>query len=344
MSRWVAAILSCALPVFAAVEGVVTNGSTNKPQPKVIVSLIQPGAQGMQTLASSVTDAEGKFKIDRSAEGAGPQIIQAIYDGVPYTKVLPPGTPTTGVPVVVYDATKSADVVGTEQHAIFIQPGANTTEVAENLLMKNDSKLTYNDAANGTLHFYLPPEAKGSVRVTINTISGMPIQRPAEPVDSKSSIYKVSYPIKPGETLFTIVYSLPASEPRQFASRILGKSGAVLVVPKGVTLEGDAQAAGEEPRFNAPKYTVKPGDFKVRITGSGSFTAPGEDSSQQGADDSGQPQLTQSNPRLYGKLYLVLGLATAILGLGFIVLYRTRSGEPRARASNPPAPKGKQRG
>ena len=59
------------------------------------------------------------------------------------------------------------------------------------------------DAANGTLHFYLPPEAKGIVSVTINAPGGMPIQRPAEKTN-QPNVYKVSYPIKPGETRFDV--------------------------------------------------------------------------------------------------------------------------------------------
>lgn len=339
-----ALLLMLAFPLVA-VDGVITNGTTGKPQPKVAVSLIQPSQQGMQALASTVTDASGRFSIDKSGSGDAPQLIQAIYEGVPYTKMIPPGSPSTGIQVEVYNATKSPGVVDTEQHAIFLQPGSSTLEIAENILVKNDSKTTFNDPANGTLHFYLPPAANGKVRVTINTVAGMPIQRPAEPSASGSDIYKVSYPIKPGETLFTMMYSLPASQPQTFEGRILGKTGAVLVVPKGVTVQGDAQPAGEEPRFNAPKYALKPGDFKITLEGSGSFTEAGEGAAQpsENAGDTGQLQLTQSNPRLYDKLYLVLGLAGAILALGFIVLYRARAAAP-GPPSGPAAPKGKQRG
>jgi hypothetical protein len=332
-----------ALPLLA-VDGVVVNGTTGKPQPKVAVSLIQPSQQGMQTLASAVTDASGRFNIDKAGSGDAPQLIQAVYEGVTYTKMLPPGSPLTGVQVEIYNATSSPGVVETEQHAIFLQPGSNTLEIAENILVKNDSRRTFNDPARGTLRFYLPPAANGRVRVTINTLGGMPIQREAEPSADGSNVYKVAYPIRPGETLFTMMYSLPASQPQTFESRILDKGGAVLVVPKGVAVRGDAQPAGEEPRFHAPKYALKSGDFKITLEGSGSFTDNGEGAAQNTANpsDTGQPQLTQSNPRLYDKLYLVLGLAGAILALGFVLLYRARAAAPGPPSG--PAAKGKQRG
>ena len=46
--RWFSCLLIA--PVFAAVDGVVVNGTTGQPQPNAIVSLIQPAQGGMKTL------------------------------------------------------------------------------------------------------------------------------------------------------------------------------------------------------------------------------------------------------------------------------------------------------
>ena len=86
------------------VDGTVINQTTGKPQGGVIVSLIQPGQGGMQTLGSGKTDGAGKFQIAKSGDGGGPVLVQALYAGVPYNKMLAPGTPTSGVEVAVYDA------------------------------------------------------------------------------------------------------------------------------------------------------------------------------------------------------------------------------------------------
>ena len=53
-----------AAPCFA-VDGTVMNGTTGQPQPNAIVSLVQPGQGGMQTLYSVKTDAQGKFRFDK---------------------------------------------------------------------------------------------------------------------------------------------------------------------------------------------------------------------------------------------------------------------------------------
>ena len=89
-------LLIMALPAMGAVDGVVNNGTTGKPQPSVLITLVQPGQGGMQTIATVKSDSEGKFKIDKEYP-PGPLLLQAVYGGVVYTQPLPPGTPTTGV-------------------------------------------------------------------------------------------------------------------------------------------------------------------------------------------------------------------------------------------------------
>jgi hypothetical protein len=333
------ALLLCIPPACAAVDGIVINGGAGKPAPNTLVTLVQPGMGGMRTLGTTKSDGAGRFKFDKSGEAGGPQLIQAIYDGVLYTHMIPPGSPTSGVHILVYDATKDAKIATVEQHAIFLQPGAEEIDVAENILFKNDSKQTFNDPSNGTVRFYLPPAAGGKVSVTVNTLGGMPIQRSAE--KASGDIYKVDYPIKPGETLFTMNYSIPAADPKVYAGRILGEQSAVLIVPPGVSLAGDVTEDGVETRFNAPKYRVAAGDFKITIQGSGSFTEPAANSAAAG-DDSGAPQLSESRPRIYDRLYTVLGLALGILALGFVAMYRARTSDQRSSAGA--APKGAGRG
>ncbi len=174
--------LAC-VSVLAAVDGTVINGTTGKPAPNTIVSLVQPGQGGMQTLASVKSDAQGMFRIDKSVQG--PQLVQALYAGVLYNKVLMPGAPSTGLEVIVFDSTSKPGVAKVNQHFVVLQPSATDMSVSEGILYQGDPKLTFNDPTNGTLHFYLPPEVNGRVSVTINAPGGMPIQRPAEKTNSR---------------------------------------------------------------------------------------------------------------------------------------------------------------
>lgn len=334
------ALVLIAAPMFAAVDGTVLNQTTGKPQPNVIVSLVQPGQGGMQTLGSVRTDAQGKFKVDKNAQG--PVLIQAMFAGVQYNQMLTPGSPMSGVEVHVFDATDKPGTVQVNQHMFLLQPNDQGIAVSETLLVRNDTQTTYSNPGKGDLDFYLPPTADGKVQVTVSAPGGMPVQREAEKTAAKD-VYKVNYPIKPGETRFDLAYAIVQSgNARTFASKVLNKEGATrLVVPNGVQIEGDGlKAIGQEPTTQANIYDVSGDSFSVKLQGSGSIASSGGAADASGgsgsAEDNGEPQVTEARPFIYSNMYLILGLSFAILGLGFVLLYRhTPAGAQ---------PKGKKRG
>ena len=252
-------------------------------------------------------------------------LIQAIFSGVLYTKVVMPGAPRNGLEVDVFQSTNKAGTAKVSQHFIVLQPGTGEMAVSEGILYQGDPKLTYNDAANGSFRFYLPPEANGKVSVTINAAGGMPIQRPAQKTD-QANVYKVDYPIKPGETRFDVNYSVPVTSPLIFSSKILHVEGASdLVIPTGVTVKGDdIELAGQEPKTQANIYRIKGSEFKVTVEGIGSLQPAAGDASG-GDDDNGSPTIQQVKPRIYDRLYLILGIAFATLAAGSVVLYRASS-------------------
>lgn len=311
------ALLLHALPAFA-VDGVVMNGTTNKPQANVPVTLVRPSEAGMQTLSSTRSDTEGRFVIDKTVQG--PQLIQAEYGGVTYNKVIMPGTPSSNLEVSVYESTNNRSTAQVTQHMILVQPSTDNLRVTESLLFQDDAKYTYNDPANGTVQFYLPPEAQGGVRVTVNGPGGMPIQRPAERARQKN-VFKVNYPIKPGETRIDIGYSLPAASPMILSGKVLHKEGkARLVAPQGVTIAGqDIKNVGQEPSTQATIYDINGDTYKVEIQGSGSLQSQEE---PQSDEDSGQPQIQQAPPRIYAHMYWIIGLAFGVLALGSYLLSR----------------------
>jgi hypothetical protein len=318
---WVIPWLFC-FPLLAAVDGTIINRTTGKPAAGTIVSLVQPGQGGMQTLASVKTDAEGKFRIDKEGSGGGPTLVQAFFGGVLYNKVVPPGTPGSGLEVDVYDSTNKPGVAKVSQHFIVLQPGASEMAVSEGILYQGDSQLTYNDAVNGSFRFYLPPEAKGQVSVTINAPGGMPIQRPAEKTN-QANVYKVNYPIKPGETRFDLNYTVPVTKPLIFLGKVLHAEGASdLVIPTGVTIKGDnLELAGQEPKTQASIYRIKGSEYQVQVEGTGSLQGGGETAGSE--EDNGAPGIQEVKPRIYDRLYWILGIAFATLALGSVMLYRS---------------------
>jgi len=316
--------LFCALPAFCAIDGILVNQTTGKPQPNVLIQLVQPGQGGMQTLATLKSGADGKFQSDR--EVMGPTLIQAIYQGVIYNKMIVPGTPSTGLEVAIYDAAKNPAGAKVIQHFILLSSTGGDLNVNESYIYKGDPKLTFNDPANGTLRFYVMPEAK-NLHVLIQGPAGMPIQREASKT-KEPNFYKVDYAVKPGETRFDVDYTLPAATPLILSGKIVQKEDNVdLVAPQGFTIKGDGlENLGPEPKTQATIYKIKAASYKVEIEGSG--VMPGQQTAQsaggQGqAEDTGMPDLKAVNPRIYGSVFWILGLAAAVLVLASVVLYRS---------------------
>ncbi len=313
-----ALLLIAIVPAFAAVDGTIVNGTTGKPEPGTLVMLIQPTQAGMQTLGTTKADAEGKFSFDNN-DNSGPRLIQAIYQGVQYNKMVAPGMPSNGVQIPVFASTNKAGTAKETQHFIVLQPGDKEMTVSEGLLYVGDPSVTYYDPVNGSVRFYVPPEAKGPVSVTVNPAGGMPIARPALKTNLPN-IYKIDYPVRPGETRFDLNYTVPTTSPMIFSDQLLHADAASnLVVPDGVTVKSDdLELAGTEPKTQASIYRIKTASFKVEVDGTGILQTQAEGS----GDDNGQPQVQEVKPRIYESMYWILGMAFAILGLGSLLLAR----------------------
>lgn len=318
-----AAALVCASTAVAEMDGTVVNRTTGQPQPGVHITLVKPGQQGMQTLGTTVSDASGHFVFENDQPGGGPQLLQANYDDVNYNKLMTPNLPTSGIELDVYDSTKSAAVVQIAQQMMVFEPQLGRISISENIFLENNTQTTYNNPALGGLRFYLPPAANGQVRINVQGPQGMPLPRTAEKT-AESNVFKVDYPIKPGETEFALSYVLPVGPPFQFRSRVVNVSGMRagplrLVAPPGVTLAGaDIQPVGTEPKTQATIYNViSSKNFSVDITGTGSLQ------SADNVDTSDEPSITEGPPQIYAHLGWLLALAFSVLAIGLIVLARS---------------------
>src|SRR5262249_19887875 len=138
-----------------AIDGVVTNATTGKPQPSVKVTLIHPGQRGMEQLGSAESDAQGVFRIDKEVPSP-PALLQADFKGVNYNSVLAPGAPTSGVRVTVYDVTAEQKASKMSQHIYVFEPNASELRVSETFLLSNPTNTTYQDASKGSLQVFVP--------------------------------------------------------------------------------------------------------------------------------------------------------------------------------------------
>jgi hypothetical protein len=315
-----------AAAALGSIDGTVVNGTSGKPASNVSITLLKPGAQGMQTLGTSTTDSAGHFVFEKDQPGGGPRLVQASYKGVTYSKLLTPNMPTSNVEVQIYEPTKSPAVAKVAQRMLVLEPSSSRLNVNETVLLENKTKTTYNNDTLGAIQFYLPPAANGQVRVNAQGPQGMPLPRAAEKTDA-ADIFKVDFPVKPGETQIQVAYVLPVGSPLTFRGRLVNIKGMPagnlrLVAPPGVILSGkDIQSLGTEPQTHATVYDVRSsGDFSVDVAGTGSLQGGG---GEDAADESDAPKLTESQPPIYRNLPLLISVALAILAVGLILLFRS---------------------
>jgi len=321
-----AVLLLGALPLWASIDGTVVNRTSGKPASGVSITLLKPGAQGMQTLGSTVSGAAGRFVFENDQPGGGPQLLQASYKGVTYNKLLTPNMPVSNVDLDIYEATKSPAVAKVAQHMLLLEPSSSRLAIDETVVIENGTNTTYNNDALGAVRFYLPPAANGQVRVSAQGPQGMPLPRAAEKTE-QNDVFQVNFPVKPGETQIQITYVLPVGSPLTFRGRTVNIKGMPagplrLVAPPGVLLAGnDVERIATEPRTQATIYGLKPaGDFSVEVAGSGSLRGGDQTPS---SDDNESPGITDGRPPIYQHLPWLIALALSILAVGFIALFRS---------------------
>jgi hypothetical protein len=310
---------------MAAVSGTVINRSTGQPQAGATVGLDRVSQNGMERIGEAKTDAQGKFTIDQKIEG--PNLLRAEYQGVSYYHMVAPGSPTTGITVDIYNASKEPGEAKVSKHMLMFEPGSGKMTVEETFLCENTGKTAWHDSTRGTLQFYLPAGAEGKAQVSATAPGGMPIAAGVLKT-SKPDVFAVDFPIKPGETRFDINYSLPYVRSAPYEGKIVSNDqNTYLIAPNGVELKGDGlNDLGTEPRTQAHIYGLAAKSYKIELTGEVAPAAPAADSAS--GDDSG-PQIQQIMPRIFTQAPLILGLALGILALGFVLLYRAPVGAPK---------------
>jgi hypothetical protein len=317
----------------AAITGTVVNRTTNKPAANATVAFYKLGQRnGLEMIDQAHSDAQGNFTINQTPQG--PSLIRTAFDGVTYNHMMPPGSPSTGITLDVYSASKSQGSAKVSKHMLLFQPGGGQMTVNETYLYTNGGTTAWNDPGSGTLRFFLPPGANGRVQVNATAPGGMPIPA-AVSKTPRSDGYQVDFPIKPGETRFDLSYAFPYTAGSAYAGKILTKDdNTYLIAPNGVTIKGDNLSdMGKEPRTQARIYGLSGASYKIELTGAEAAPPTGEDPAAT-APESG-PQIEQIMPRVNSQTTLILGLALGILALGFALLYRAQV--PAATA--PAAPK-----
>jgi len=334
ISRLATLFLLAALPLHAAVTGTVINRTTGQPQAGATVALNSLGQNGIELIDQAKSDAQGHFTINQDITGRTPYLIRTAYDDVTYNHMLPPGSPTSDITIDVYNSSKTAGEAKVGKHMVIFSPTASgQMGVQEMVQYLNPGKTAWSNPDTGALKFFLPAAAGGKAQVTATAPGGMPIPVALIPGQT-GEIRGVDFPIKPGETRFDISYVVPYTPGTPFEGKIATKDDdTYLIVPPGVTLAGDGLSdLGVEPKSQDHIFGLPATSYKITLTGG---AAPPSDADTSSASQDQGPPIEAILPRLYGNVYVILGLSLAILAVGFVMLYRKSSVPvPAAKEAN----------
>ena len=287
------------------ITGTVTNGTTGKPSPGDAVSLLAL-SQGMQEVASTKSDAQGKFSFPAPSDGGNaPHMVRVTHQGVSYFPQggpLMPGATTTAV--TVYDTAKTVGpLTQTVEVDRYQSEDGKRLQVIALFALQNASNPPRTLEADRTFTFVLPAgaEIESSYAKAPN---GQPVASPAAETDQKNT-YAFSFPLKPGETQFQVQYHMPYSGEASLSPKPLSNvQHFVVMTPQGMTF-----AAKDQNRFQAMPdqqgVMVATGvtagdDLSFRISGKGVFQAEGQQPSpgdnSGGAMGGGQPAANDNRP------------------------------------------------
>ncbi|WP_031499706.1 hypothetical protein [Bryobacter aggregatus] len=301
--------------ILLAIDGTVVNKSTGKPAAEVPIVLMRLGDGGMMPVGTVKSGPDGKFDFKQNIDG--PLLMQAIYDGVNYNKLLRPGDKPSGLELDIYNTTRKPGDAKIVQHMMLVEPSEDKMSINESVIYRNDSKSTYSDPENGTFRFYLPPEAKASLQVRVSGPGNMPVRGEAKEA-GPANIYKIDFAIKPGESRFDLQYVLPAGKLKGRILHPVGeKEGPTrLVTPSGVKLSGlGVEDLGAEPQTQAEVYSLSKPDYEIEVSGTGSLRA-------LDPDETAMPEPQAIPPKISERMWWIVGLSLLALSFGFVSLLK----------------------
>jgi len=315
-------LLLCATSLLA-IDGTVVNKTTGKPAADIPLVLLRLGDGGMMPAGTVKSGTDGKFAFNQGVDG--PLLMQAVFDGVTYNKLLRPGETGKNLEFEIFNTTRQPGDTKLVQHMMLIEPSDGKLSVNESIIFRNGGNASYLDPVKGSYQFYLSPEAKQTLQLRASGPGNMPVTKEAEPA-GPANIFKVDFALKPGESRFDLQYSIPFSSPGTLKGRILHVMSETegqtrLVTPSGVKLSGaGVEDLGAEPQTQAEVYALKKADFEIEVTGTGSLRA-------LEADEAGMPEPQAIPPKVHDRIWWIVGLSLAALAIGFLNLLKKPSAQ-----------------
>jgi len=339
-------LLLTGLASAQTLTGTVKNSTTGKPAAGDDVVLLSLG-QGMEEAGRTKTDAKGHFSF--KLDGQGPHLVRVIHQEVTYHRMAPPGT--TSVEVEVYDASKKVDGIEVVADIMRFQASQGQMQIERTFAVDNNSKPPRTQMNEHNLEFNVPDGATVSEGQAM-TAGGQPVKSAPVPEDNAKNRYAFLFPLRPGETRFNVIYTVPYT-------------GSVNIDPKTVyPLEHFVAIAPKTMEFSAApgtKYQLAPfpgqpdanvevaSNMQVgqpmafKLSGEGTLAAPADEQGQQGESPSAAPSesrpggglgppIDAPDPLQKYRWWILGGFAALLVVGGVYVASRQQASNRAARA------------
>jgi hypothetical protein len=344
-----ALILLCSLASAQTLTGTVKNSTTGKPGAGDEVVLLSLG-QGMEEAGRTKADAKGNFsfKLDNAQ---GPHLVRVIHQDVTYHRMAPPGT--TSVEVEVYDASKKVEGISVVADIMRFQAGQGQLQVERTFAVENSSKPPRTQMNEHNLEFYVPDGATIGEGQAM-TAGGQPVKSaPVPEGDNAKNRYAFLFPLRPGETRFNVVYSMPYTGSVNIDPKtIYPLEHFVAIAPKAMQFTAAPGATYQSTPFpGQPDANVEVASnmqvgqaMAFKLSGEGTLQEPqeGGQSGQQPAQSDSRPggglgpPIDAPDPLQKYRWYILGGIAATLAIGGVFVAARQQAANRAARAGGLP--------
>jgi hypothetical protein len=299
ISKLALILLISSLASAQTLTGIVKNSTTGKPAAGDDVVLLSLG-QGMEEAGRTKTDAKGNFSFKLEAQG--PHLVRVIHQEVTYHRMAPPGT--TSVAVEVYDAGKKVEGISVVADIMRFQAAQGQLEVERTFAVTNNSKPPRTQMNEHNLEFSVPDGAT-ITEAQAMTAGGQPVKSAPVPEDNSKSRYAFLFPLRPGETRFSVVYTLPYTGSANIDPKtVYPLEHFVAIAPKTMTF-----SAAPGTRYQVAPFPGQPdanvevaSSMKVgepmafKLAGEGMLSAPPDEEGQQSQSQSSSSAQPESRP------------------------------------------------
>lgn len=335
---FLAALAIAALPVAAGtVSGTVRNGTTGQVAPGVDVILLQLSGS-MQAVATTKTDAQGRYRLESPVLGQQPMLLRAVYRGVNYHQPVPPGQADASIDVDVFEPTTDPAAFHVLHHIIAVEPQGSSLLIGEEFDIENQTnppKAYYKPA--GSFEFQIPAGSQLN-QVEAWGPSGMPVVQGT--VDKGNNAYAIDFPFRPGQNGVRYSFHLDyAANKASFSlPSVYPVDTAMLLAPPAVQVSADGfTASGNEHGWDVYTRQNMTSGAATAISVSGTGPIPsdngdqGQASSGQGDQDanssSGVAPVAQALPPRLDSLrwILIAGFASLFLLGALYLWWKSRS-------------------